>query len=91
MTGGYAGRFLDIDLTTGRIDVIRFDDDVLAKYVGGRGLAAKVLWDRLGEKWEKIDPLGPENIFVAFTGPLTVFYPGARICVSGKSPRAAGL
>ena len=56
MTGGYAGRFLDIDLTTGRIDIIRFDDAVLAKYVGGRGLAAKVLWDRLGEKWEKIDP-----------------------------------
>ena len=91
MTGGYAGRFLDVDLTTGRIDVIRFDDDVLAKYVGGRGLAAKVLWDRLGEKWEKIDPLGPENIFVAFTGPLTGFYPGARICVSGKSPQSCGI
>lgn len=91
MTGGYAGKFLDIDLTTGSIKEVKFDDDDLRKYSGGRGLAAKVLWDRLGDRWEEIDPLGPENIFTAFTGPLTGFYPGARVCVSGKSPQSNGI
>jgi len=49
------------------------------------------LWERLGEKWESIDPLGPENLFLALTGPLTGIYPGARICISGKSPQCNGI
>ncbi len=43
----------------------------LKNYVGGRGLAAKIAWDRLGAKWENVDPLGPENILLVLTGPLT--------------------
>jgi aldehyde:ferredoxin oxidoreductase len=88
---GYAGKFLEVNLSTGKIKEVSFDDDVLKNYVGGRGLAAKILWDRLGCSWQKIDPLGPENILLFLTGPLTGYFPGGRICVSGKSPQCNGV
>jgi aldehyde:ferredoxin oxidoreductase len=88
---GYAGKFLEANLSTGKIKDVKFDDEVLKNYVGGRGLAAKILWDRLGSKWEKIDPLGPENILLFLTGPLTGYFPGGRTCVSGKSPQSNGV
>jgi aldehyde:ferredoxin oxidoreductase len=88
---GYAGKFLEVNLSAGNIKETKFGDDVLKDYVGGRGLAAKILWDRLGSKWEKIDPLGAENVLLLLTGPLTGYYPGGRICVSGKSPQSNGV
>jgi aldehyde:ferredoxin oxidoreductase len=88
---GYAGKFLDVDLTSGAVKETSFSVDVLLDYVGGRGLATKILWDRLGSRWEKVDPLGPENILLLLTGPLTGYYPGGRTCVSGKSPQSNGV
>jgi len=88
---GYAGKCLDIDLSTQSIKETRFSDEVLKDYVGGRGLAAKILWDRLGSRWERVEPVGPENILLFLTGPLTGYFPGGRICVSGKSPQSNGV
>jgi aldehyde:ferredoxin oxidoreductase len=88
---GYAGKFLDIDLSTQAIKETKFSDEILKDYMGGRGLATKILWDRLGAKWETVDPLGPENLLLLLTGPLTGFYPGGRTCVSGKSPQSNGV
>jgi aldehyde:ferredoxin oxidoreductase len=88
---GYAGKFLDIDLSTQTIKETMFSDEVLRDYIGGRALAAKILWDRLGDKWGKVDPLGPENILLLLTGPLTGYFPGGRTCVSGKSPQSNGI
>jgi aldehyde:ferredoxin oxidoreductase len=88
---GYAGKFLEVDLSTGEIKETTLSDDVLKDYIGGRGLATKILWDRLGNKWEKIDPLKPENILLLMTGPLTGYFPGGRTCVSGKSPQSNGI
>lgn len=88
---GYSGKFIQVNLTEESVQEITFDDDVLRQYLGGRGLAAKILWDELGEDWEKIDALGSENILLFLTGPLTGFFPGARICVSGKSPQSNGV
>ncbi|MCK5632014.1 aldehyde ferredoxin oxidoreductase, partial [Candidatus Bathyarchaeota archaeon] len=88
---GYSGKFIQVNLTEESIRETTFDDDVLRQYLGGRGLAAKILWDELGEDWEKTDALGPENILLFLTGPLTGFFPGARICVSGKSPQSNGV
>ena len=90
MPGGYAGKFLEVDLTKGKIKDITFSDEILEQYFGGRGLGTKILWDRLGKDWAKVDPLGPENVFIALTGPMTAIYPGARICVTGKSPVSNG-
>ena len=91
MIFGYAGKFLEVDLSARNVKEIRFHDDVLRDYIGGRGLAAKILWDRLGKKWETVDSLGPDNILLFLTGPLTGFFPGGRICVSGKSPQSNGV
>jgi len=88
---GYAGKFLEINLSTEKINEVSFSEDVLRSYIGGRGLAAKILWDRLGDKWEEVDPFSPENILLVLTGPLTGFYPGGRVCVSGKSPQSNGM
>jgi len=88
---GYAGKFLEVDLSREKMNDVTFDDATLRQYIGGRGLSTKILWDRLGDHWEKVDPLGPENILLLFTGPLTGFYPGAKLCVSGKSPQSNGI
>ncbi|MEM3828585.1 MAG: aldehyde ferredoxin oxidoreductase N-terminal domain-containing protein, partial [Conexivisphaerales archaeon] len=91
MIWGYAGMFLEVDLSAKSVKEVRFSDEILKEYVGGRGLAAKILWDKLGDRWETIDPLGPENMLLFLTGPLTGFFPGGRICVSGKSPQSNGV
>lgn len=91
MPGGYAGKYLEVDLSQEKIGDVTFSGGVLEQYFGGRGLAAKILWDRIGLKWEKVDPLGPENLFLVLTGPMTGIYPGGRICCSGKSPLSNGM
>ncbi|MBS7625200.1 aldehyde ferredoxin oxidoreductase [Candidatus Bathyarchaeota archaeon] len=88
---GYAGKFLEVDLSSGNIRETKVSEDILRQYIGGRGLASKILWDRLGSRWSDIDPLGPENILLMLTGPLTGFAPGGRICISGKSPQSNGI
>jgi len=91
MLYGYAGKIAEVNLTTREITTTMPDEETLRKYVGGRGLASKILWDRLGTRWRSIAPLGSDNIFLALTGPLTGYIPGARICVSGKSPASNGI
>jgi aldehyde:ferredoxin oxidoreductase len=91
MARGYAGKILDINLSDGSIETLELDESILRQYVGGRGLAAKILWDRLGSTWQTVDPLGPENILTVLTGPLTGYMTGGRICVSGKSPLTNGI
>ena len=91
MVGGYAGKFVDVDLSTGSIKPTNFVENVLRLYVGGRGLASRILWDRLGANWENVDPLGSENLLLVLTGPLTGYFSGGRICVTGKSPQNNGI
>ncbi len=88
--GGYAGKWLEVDLSKEKIEEVEYGEKTLQQYFGGRGLAVKVLWDKVGEKWEELDPLSPENPLTVFTGPMTGFYPGSRICISGKSPISLG-
>jgi len=90
MPGGYAGKYLEVDLTREKMKDITISMDILQEYFGGRGLGARILWDRIGENWSKVDPLGPENIFLALTGPMTGIYPGGRVCCTGKSPVSNG-
>lgn len=91
MPYGYCGRLLEVDLSTGNVKTVNIRRDVMRRYIGGRGLAVKILWDRLGERWEEVDPLGPENVLLILTGPLTGYYPGGRVCVTGKSPQSNGV
>ncbi|MFX1291936.1 MAG: aldehyde ferredoxin oxidoreductase family protein [Promethearchaeota archaeon] len=91
MVNGYAGKFLEIDLKNKNVEEITFSEKIIQDYMGGRGLGVKILWDRLGNKWETIDPLGAENILLMLTGPFTGYFLGARICVTGKSPQGNGI
>jgi len=44
---GYHGVILEIDLTSGKIDKKPLSPEDVRKFVGGRGLGMKILWDRL--------------------------------------------
>ena len=80
---------LRVDLTTGRYWVQDIDAETLAKFIGGRGLAAKILWDELKPG---IDPLSPLNKIVLAAGPLTG-YPGpntGKLVIASKSPLTGG-
>jgi aldehyde:ferredoxin oxidoreductase len=91
MLYGYTGHLAEVNLTTGTITTTTPDETLLQNYLGGRGLAAKILWDRLGTQWRTLDPLGPDNLFLTLTGPVTGYIHGTRICVSGKSPQSNGI
>ncbi|MHA1290969.1 MAG: aldehyde ferredoxin oxidoreductase N-terminal domain-containing protein, partial [Candidatus Thorarchaeota archaeon] len=67
MADGYVGKILWVDLTENKLDPRDFPPEY-KEYVGGLGVGVKILWDQLPEK---ADPLGPENILVFMTGPLT--------------------
>ncbi|UCE10498.1 MAG: aldehyde ferredoxin oxidoreductase family protein, partial [Candidatus Thorarchaeota archaeon] len=65
---GYMGKILRVNLTTSTITEEFPDEETLRKYLGGAGLATKILID---ETEPGIDPLGPENKLIFMTGPLT--------------------
>ena len=88
---GYAGKFLEVDLSNSSFKETKLPEEWLKDYIGGRALGAKILSDRLIQKWESVDPLGPENILLFLPGPFTGYFPGGRICVSGKSPQSNGV
>ncbi|UCE10618.1 MAG: aldehyde ferredoxin oxidoreductase family protein, partial [Candidatus Thorarchaeota archaeon] len=82
---GYTGKYLDIDLDKGKIHKKQMEKEWARLYLGGTGVAAKILWDRTGPK---TNPLGPENVVVLGTGPLTgvMFSPSGRFMFAAKSP-----
>jgi len=82
--GGYFGKILHIDVTSGDSQIQSIDDEFIETYIGGRGFAIKLLWDNL-HKHGSIDPLGPENMLVVAAGPLT----GVYLPSSGKNSFAS--
>ncbi len=85
MPGGYTGRILFVDLTTGAIKEESPSESVYRDFIGGGGLGVRILYERMKPK---ADPLGPENIMGFVTGPLTgTPSPGSgRFTVVTKSP-----
>ncbi len=80
-----SNKVLDVDLTTGNIGEIEISDEDRRRYIGGKGLAIKLLFDHIKPK---IDPLSEENIIVMMSGPTsgTAAPAGGRFVVCGKSP-----
>jgi aldehyde:ferredoxin oxidoreductase len=65
-------------------------DDVLAAYIGGRGVATKLAHERIPFD---VDPLGPENRVFLTTGPMQqsqMSFTG-RMSATGVSPLSNGL
>ncbi|HHW02584.1 MAG TPA: aldehyde ferredoxin oxidoreductase family protein [Thermoanaerobacterales bacterium] len=87
---GYLGKLLDINLSNESYRVIELDTSFYEKYIGGRGLGARLLYDMLPAG---IDPLSHENIMLVLTGPLTgTIVPGAgKFVVVSKSPVSGGF
>ena len=85
MKGGYTGQILHVDLTSRTINTEPLDPELAHQFVGGRGLGAKILWDRLEPG---TDPSSPDNLLMFLTGPLTGVVPmGAQTCLVFKSPK----
>jgi aldehyde:ferredoxin oxidoreductase len=82
-------RVLEVELTSLETKVERVQPGDLLTLLGGRGIAAKLLYERLAPG---IDPLGAQNVLVLSTGSLTgTSAPSAgRSCVTCKGP-ATGL
>lgn len=78
-------RVLDVDLTSGEISVIQVSEEDRRLYLGGKGLALKLVFDRIKPE---VDPLGPENLLAVMSGPAagTPAPAGGRFCVVSKSP-----
>lgn len=66
---GYAGNYLSINLSTLTGSSGSIDRDLARNYIGGTGIAARLLYD--GQK-AGLDPLSPESMVIIATGPLTL-------------------
>lgn len=82
---GYFKKKLSVDLSCGKIEVKPIPDDLLRSFVGGSGLAAKMLYDRIDETDAPDSPQSP--LFFA-TGPFTgtAIPSSGRHAVVGRSP-----
>ncbi|RJX29905.1 MAG: aldehyde ferredoxin oxidoreductase [Desulfarculus sp.] len=89
MPPGYKGQLLHIDLGTESSQAIALPEEVLHKYIGGRALGAKLYWDLIPPE---AHPLGPDNVFMVLTGPLTgTMAPcGCKHLIVTKSPASGG-
>jgi aldehyde:ferredoxin oxidoreductase len=86
MVGGYAGKILDINLTDSSVKKTPLDYDDAKKFIGGRGLMDKLLWDRFKPGTGAFDE---ENLLMIFVGPLTGVLTGNRTIIRFKSPLTA--
>lgn len=82
---GWVGRILRVDLSRGDCSIEDLDLDTATAFIGGRGLASKLLSDEIDPA---IDPLRLENKLMFATGPLTGTgaITGSRYMVVTKSP-----
>ncbi|MCK4482626.1 aldehyde ferredoxin oxidoreductase, partial [Candidatus Bathyarchaeota archaeon] len=82
---GWNGLFLRVNLTKSKAASKKYDAKLAKNFLGGRGFAAKILWDELKPG---TDPLSPKNKLVFATGPLTGFAlpSSSKLVVAAKSP-----
>jgi len=65
---GYAGKVLYINLTTGKTQTEKLDEETAKKYIGGIGLGM-ILW--LSNSKAGVDPFSAENPLVLSLGPVS--------------------
>ncbi len=88
MTGefGYAGKILRVDLSSASMTDVA-THNYTDRFVGGRGIAAKIYWDEVPPEVNAFDP---ENRLIFITGPLGGLsgLAGSRWQICGKSSAA---
>jgi aldehyde:ferredoxin oxidoreductase len=81
---GCAGKILFVDLSSGKMrDVLT--ENYAERFVGGKGIAAKIYWDEVSPE---VGALDPENPVIFMTGPAAGIpgLSGSRWGMFGKSP-----
>lgn len=61
-------RYGEVDLSTGSVKDYPISEQNYERYLGGKALAARILYNELRSG---VDPLSPENVLIINTGPLT--------------------
>ena len=85
MPSGFHGKYLQVDLTEKKLTEQKIPERLFAKYLGGSGLAARLLFDEL----ISIDnPFAPESPLFFMTGLLTgnKIPTACKVSVCGRSP-----
>ena len=87
---GYRGKILRVDLSAGSTSVESPSEELLREFIGGAGLAARLLYDMIDKD---TDPLGPENPLLYLTGPLcgTMAPTGSKSTFASRSPKTGIL
>jgi aldehyde:ferredoxin oxidoreductase len=82
---GWNGKLLRVNVEKFKAVAQEYDAGMAKKFLGGRGFAAKILWDELKPG---VDPLSPENKLVFAAGPLTglTLPSSGKLVVAAKSP-----
>ncbi len=85
MVPGYRGKILKIDLGSQEISEIPVEEKLQRKFIGGAGLACRLLYDMIDEN---TDPLGANNPLLLLTGPFTgtMVPTGSKLSVCARSP-----
>jgi aldehyde:ferredoxin oxidoreductase len=88
--GGYNGKILRVNLTTGQTASEPITDRFCRMYIGGAGFIAYYLWKELKPG---VDALGPENKLIFALGPVTglALAGASRNCIGAKSPLTGGI
>jgi aldehyde:ferredoxin oxidoreductase len=86
MSGGYTEKTLILNLNTQTIKVEKTNIEDAKKFIGAKGLGAKILFDQLPKN---VDSLSSKNILILATGPLTgtLAQTSGRGTVVTKSPQ----
>jgi aldehyde:ferredoxin oxidoreductase len=82
--GGFKNREILVNLTDGTVATREIDEELARKYIGGRGLGVKYVFDN----GPHVEALSEENILCIMTGPVTGSRStmSGRLCVVTKSP-----
>lgn len=68
---GYAGKILRVDLTKGEVQKELLPVSWRKMFIGGEGINDKLLWEHFKRVGFDSDPLGPDNVLIGGSGPLS--------------------
>jgi len=90
MPHGWCGKRLNIDLSSGSVELEEIDQSYQKKWLGGRGFNSDLLYRKVGPD---VDPFSPDNLLIFGVGPLTgTFAPASsRTTITSKSPLGGGF
>ena len=87
---GFYNKLVTVDLTRGQSGTEDLPEELLRETLGGKGLAARILYDR---NPPQVDPYSPDNLLIMAWGPATDtrVWGGCRHGLFTKSPQTGGF